>query len=204
LPSEGPGLWSLFHGRPFWLFMILDRYHILYLLACSFVARPVDCGPRRIPCVFMCVPLVSLPLYAMNISATFREKHKLIYYVSCLIYLCEIKWDYDNIEWVSECLRMVLLWEESLQFRNGRKLKWNPMLMLCWETCYIAVAQTRIIVNTSCYRYCCVTSSRITETHVTWFLDTVVWHHLRMHCIATVRARTRRKHFHSIVTWRTR
>jgi hypothetical protein len=46
----------------------------------------------------------------------------------------------------------------------------------------------------SSYRY--VTSQRISETHVTWSLHTIVWRHLRMRCIATVHARTRRKHFH--------
>jgi hypothetical protein len=37
---------------------------------------------------------------------------------------------------------------------------------LCWEPCYIAVVQTRIIENTSRDRYSCLTSPRITETHV--------------------------------------
>jgi hypothetical protein len=72
---------------------------------------------------------------------------------------------------------------------------------LIWEPRYIAMAWTRITGNTSHDRYCCVTSPRITENtcHV------IPAHYCvtpqRMRCIGMVHARTRRKHFHSIVVW---
>jgi hypothetical protein len=77
-------------------------------------------------------------------------------------------------------------------------------LWLCWEPCNVAVVQARIEGNTPRYRYCCLTSSRITEAHVTWSLHTVVWRRLRMPCVATVHARTQGKHFHSIGAGRMR
>jgi hypothetical protein len=73
-----------------------------------------------------------------------------------------------------------------------------PVLLGAWL--YSRGTDT-ITWNTSRDRCCCLTSPRITETHVTSSLHTVVWRHLRMRCIATVHARTRRKHFRSIVAW---
>jgi hypothetical protein len=71
LASGALALDHFLHGRSVRLLMILDRYHALYLQACSFVRWSVDWGPRRIPCVFISVPLVSLSLYAVKVSATF-------------------------------------------------------------------------------------------------------------------------------------
>jgi hypothetical protein len=66
-------------------------------------------------------------------------------------------------------------------------------LMVLWETCYIAVAgqaaqetvSTDASHGVSRDRYRCVTSPH-------------------MRCVATVCARTRRNHFHSVVAWRMR
>jgi hypothetical protein len=71
-----------------------------------------------------------------------------------------------------------------------------------WEPCYVAVArhasqETRHTTATVVWR-----RRKLQKAHVTWSLDTVVWHHLCMRCMAPVHGWTWRKHFHSVVVWR--
>jgi hypothetical protein len=64
------------------------------------------------------------------------------------------------------------------------------------------MARTRITGNTSRDRYCCVTSPRIAE-NTCLVIPTHSYVTSRgIRCIATIHARTRKKHFHSIAAWR--